>query len=61
MWFSFYLNSLNSILLQVDPKYLQTDVLANIQQAFNNFLQSGQAGAAVIGLISGYVIRGITK
>jgi hypothetical protein len=61
MWFSFYLNSLNSILLQVDPKYLQTDVLANIQQAFNNFLQSGQAGAAVIGLIAGYMIRGITK
>jgi hypothetical protein len=58
MWFSFYLNS---ILMQVDPKYLQTDILANIQQAFENFLKSGQAEATTIGLVAGYMIRGITK
>jgi hypothetical protein len=58
MWISSYLNS---ILLQVAPEYLQTDILANIQQAFENFLKSGQAGAATIGLVVGYVIRGITK
>ncbi len=58
MWFSFHFNS---ILMQVAPQYLQTDILANIQQAFENFMKSGQAGAATIGLVAGYVIRGITK
>jgi hypothetical protein len=58
MWLNFHFNS---ILMQVDPQYLQTDILANIQQAFDNFLKSGQAGAATIGLVVGYVIRGITK
>ena len=58
MWLSFYLNS---ILIQVAPEYLQTDILASIQQAFEGFLKSGQAGAATIGLVAGYVIRGITK
>ncbi len=58
MWLSFHFHAL---LMQVDPQYLQTDILANIQQAFDNFLKSGQAGAATIGLVAGYVIRGITK
>jgi hypothetical protein len=40
---------------------LKTDLLANIQVSFQNFLQSGQAGAAAIGLVAGYIIRGITK
>jgi hypothetical protein len=38
-----------------------TDLLANIQVSFQNFLQSGQAGSMTIGLVAGYVIRGITK
>ncbi len=58
MWLNVYLNS---ILMQVAPEYLKTDILANIQQAFENFMKSGQAGAATIGLVAGYVIRGITK
>jgi hypothetical protein len=58
MWIGF---ELSSILMQVDPKYLQTDVLANIQVAFQNFLSSGQAGAMTIGLVSGYMVRGITR
>jgi hypothetical protein len=40
---------------------LKTDLLANIQVAFQNFLQSGQAGAMAIGLVLGYMIKGITK
>lgn len=52
---------LYSIVMQVDPKYLQTDILANIQNAFQNFLNSGQAGAMTIGLVVGYVVRGITR
>jgi hypothetical protein len=40
---------------------IDTDILAKIQVSFKNFLESGQAGALTIGLIFGYVIRGITK
>ena len=40
---------------------IDTDILAKIQVSFKNFLESGQAGALTIGLIIGYVIRGITK
>jgi hypothetical protein len=40
---------------------LKTDLLANIQVSFQNFLQSGQAGAMAIGVVLGYMIKGITK
>jgi hypothetical protein len=40
---------------------IDTDILAKIQVSFKNFLESGQAGAMSIGLIFGYVVRGITK
>jgi hypothetical protein len=40
---------------------IDTDILAKIQVSFKNFLESGQAGAMTIGLIFGYVVRGITK
>jgi hypothetical protein len=40
---------------------LKTDLMATIQVSFQNFLQSGQAGAMAIGAVAGYVIRGITK
>jgi hypothetical protein len=40
---------------------IDTDILAKIQVSFKNFLESGQATALTIGLIFGYVIRGITK
>lgn len=36
------------------------DFLGNVQKAFNNFIQSGQVWALLIGLIIGYVIRGLT-
>lgn len=37
------------------------DLLGNFQQAFNNFIQTGQAWALLIGLILGYMIRGFTS
>ncbi len=40
---------------------MKTDLLANIQVSFQNFLQSGQAGAMAIGLVLGYLIKGMTK
>ena len=36
------------------------DVLGQIQRWFNNFIKSGQVWALLIGLILGYIIRGIT-
>jgi hypothetical protein len=37
------------------------DILSNMQTGWTDFLQSGKAGASVVGLVTGYMIRGITK
>jgi hypothetical protein len=37
------------------------DLLGNIQRAFNNFVQSGQVWAMLIGLVIGYMIRSLTS
>jgi hypothetical protein len=37
------------------------DILSNMQTGWADFIQSGKAGASVIGLVMGYMIRGITK
>lgn len=36
------------------------NILANLQKAFNHFIQSGQAWALLIGLIIGYMLRSLT-
>lgn len=37
------------------------NVLGQMQAAFQNFIQSGQLWAMIIGLVLGYVVRGITS
>jgi len=37
------------------------DLLGNVQKAFDHFVQSGQIWALLIGLILGYMIRGLTS
>jgi hypothetical protein len=37
------------------------DVLGQIQNWWNNFIKSGQVWALIIGLIVGYVFRGMTS
>ena len=37
------------------------DILGNIQNAWTDFLQTGKAGVLAIGLVMGYMIRGITR
>lgn len=37
------------------------NLLGNFQKAFDNFIQSGQGWALLIGLIIGYMIRGFTS
>ena len=36
------------------------DVLGDIQKSFDNFIKSGQVWALAIGVIVGYMLRGIT-
>lgn len=38
----------------------ETDVFAGARRAFNNFIQSGQVWALLIGMLLGYILRGIT-
>lgn len=37
------------------------DLLGQIQKAFNNFVETGQVWALLIGLIVGYLIRNLTS
>ena len=37
------------------------DVLGDIKDGFTNFVETGQVWALVIGLVLGYLIRGITR
>jgi hypothetical protein len=37
------------------------DLAANIQVAWADFLETGKAGALTIGLVFGYIVRGITR
>lgn len=37
------------------------NLFANFESAFNNFVQSGQVWALIIGLIVGYLIRSLTS
>lgn len=39
----------------------EPDLLGDFQKTFDNFIQSGQGWALLIGLIIGYVIRGFTS
>jgi hypothetical protein len=52
---------LNTLAMAKSNSDIDTDILAKIQVSFTNFLESGQAGAMTIGVIFGYVVRGITK
>jgi hypothetical protein len=37
-----------------------TDLMANAQSAWDDFLQTGKAGALAFGVVMGYIVRGIT-
>ena len=42
-------------------QFQNVDILGNIQSGWADFLQSGKAGTFTIGLVLGYVVRGITR
>ncbi|MBE9211242.1 hypothetical protein IQ247_00660 [Plectonema cf. radiosum LEGE 06105] len=37
------------------------DLLGQLQKAFNNFVETGQVWALLIGLVVGYLIRNLTS
>jgi hypothetical protein len=47
--------------LVLAQQFQSTDILGNIQAGWTDFLQTGKAGTLAIGLVMGYMIRGITK
>jgi hypothetical protein len=47
--------------LVLAQQFQNVDILGNIQNGWNDFLQSGKAGTFTIGLVLGYVVRGITR
>ena len=42
-------------------QFQNVDILGNIQSGWADFLKSGKAGTFTIGLVLGYVVRGITR
>lgn len=48
----------------IDPPVLaqfkQTDLVGDLQKAFDNFVKTGQAWAFLIGLVLGYMLKAFT-
>jgi hypothetical protein len=47
--------------LVIAEQFQNVDILGNIQSGWNDFLHTGKAGAMAIGLVIGYMVRGITS
>jgi hypothetical protein len=42
-------------------QFQNVDLMSNIQTGWTDFLHSGKAGVLAIGVVTGYMIRGITS
>jgi hypothetical protein len=47
--------------LIVAEQFQNVDILGNMQNGWNDFLRTGKAGVLAIGLVMGYMVRGITS
>ena len=47
--------------LVLAQQFQNTDLMGNMQTGWTDFLQSGKAGVLAIGLVVGYMVRGITR
>jgi hypothetical protein len=52
---------LNTHGLILAQQFQNTDLMANFQTGWNDFLHTGKAGVLAIGLVLGYTIRSITS
>ncbi len=57
---SHLLSSLAAIEWSLLAQQFETDVFAATRTAFANFIESGQVWALLIGVVLGYLLRGIT-
>jgi hypothetical protein len=46
--------------LVIAQQFQNVDLMANVQNGWTDFLQTGKAGALAIGLVLGYLVRGMT-
>ncbi|PSB57359.1 hypothetical protein C7B77_08590 [Chamaesiphon polymorphus CCALA 037] len=42
-------------------QFQNVDLMTNVQTSWTEFLHSGKAGVLAIGVVTGYMIRGITS
>ncbi len=47
--------------LVLAQQFQNVDIIANLQSSWTDFLQTGKAGALSVGLVMGYMIRGMTR
>jgi hypothetical protein len=47
--------------LVLAQQFQNVNLMANVQNGWTDFLKTGKAGALAIGLVLGYMIRGITR
>jgi hypothetical protein len=47
--------------LVLAEQFQNVDILGNIQSGWTDFLQTGKATTFVVGLVLGYMVRGITR
>jgi hypothetical protein len=47
--------------LVLAQQFQNVDLMGNMQTGWTDFLQSGKAGVLAIGLVIGYMVRGITR
>jgi hypothetical protein len=47
--------------LVLAEQFQNVDIMGNIQSGWTDFLQTGKAGTLAIGLVMGYMVRGITR
>jgi hypothetical protein len=54
-------SNLSSHGLIIAEQFQNVDILGNMQNGWNDFLRTGKAGVLAIGLVVGYMVRGITS
>jgi hypothetical protein len=47
--------------LVLAEQFQNVDILGNIQNGWTDFLHTGKAGAMAVGLVIGYMVRGMTS
>lgn len=47
--------------LVLAEQFQNVDLMSNMQAGWDDFLKTGKAGALAIGVVMGYMVRGITS